>query len=98
MLRGRASCFLLKLSASYLSPGLIAICHGGCRQTLLKGLRSRGGLAAVDPDDLTSEVVQLVRSKKHDRLSDLFRRSSPFRWHAGDQARFPFGTAREAVQ
>src|SRR6266403_1742611 len=39
-------------------------------------LLSRGRLAAIDPDDLTGDVVHLVGSQKHDCLSDLFRLSS----------------------
>src|ERR1700675_2962450 len=70
----------------------------GIRQTLLKTLGSRGCLAAIDSDDLTGEVVHLVRSQKHDGLSDLLRVSSTFRWHAGDQTGFPLGIASKAVQ
>src|SRR6202790_3580258 len=60
--------------------------------------RSRSGLAAIDSDDLAGEVVHLVRGEKHDRLGDLLSRSSAFHWHAGDQAGFPAGIARKAVQ
>src|SRR5216684_955212 len=38
--------------------------------------RSRSGLAAIDSDNLAGEVVHLVGSEEHDRLSDLFSRSS----------------------
>src|ERR1700676_5083162 len=64
----------------------------------LKLLRSKSGLAAIDSDDLTGEVVHLVRGEKHDRLSDLLSRSSAFHRHAGDQAGFSVGIARKAVQ
>jgi putative transposase len=54
-----------------------------------------GSLAAIDPDDLTGDVVHLVGRQKHDRLSDLFRPSNPFRRHAGNHAGLSVGIAGE---
>jgi hypothetical protein len=58
---------------------------------------SRSNLAAIDSDDLTGEEVHLIGGQKHDGLSDLFRLSSAFGGHAGDQAGFAVGIAGEAI-
>src|ERR1700730_1588343 len=63
----------------------------------LKLLRSKSGLAAIDSDDLTGEVVHLVRGEKHDRLSDLLSLSSAFHRHAGDQASISVSTGPGAT-
>src|ERR1700722_7201926 len=59
---------------------------------------SRGGLAAVDGDDLAGDERRLAGSREHDGVGDLFRPASALQRYAGDEASLAVGSAGEAVQ
>src|ERR1700676_270601 len=60
--------------------------------------RSRGGFAAVDPDDLAGDEGRFVRSEEHDSVGDLFRLRTAFKRYGSIERRFFVGGPGQTIE
>src|ERR1700694_1885698 len=86
-------------SAVLLMRSVMAVVQFGCEEVDGGSLQDlRGGLAAIDADDLAGDERRLAGGGEHNGVGDLFRPARAFERHAGDKAGFPVGIAGEAIQ